>query len=139
MKSTALAILTLTAALAGCDGPKSPPPGPAPATENAPPVATAPSASTPDPAQAWLGRWTGPEGTYLQLNALGNGRYEVRIKDLDAERVFEGTGQEGTVRFERDGKPESIKATDGDATGMKWLAGKSRCLTVHPGEGYCRD
>ena len=30
-------------------------------------------------------------------------------------------------------------ATDGDATGMKWLAGKARCLTVRVGEGYCRD
>ena len=29
--------------------------------------------------------------------------------------------------------------TDGDATGLKYLAGKKDCLTVEPGEGYCRD
>ncbi|OWQ45588.1 hypothetical protein CDL60_18965 [Roseateles noduli] len=102
-------------------------------------MASSPAASTPDPAQAWIGRWNGPEGTYLQLDAAGEGRYEVRIKDLDAERKFPGVGKDGTVQFERDGKQESIKATNGDATGMKWLAGKSTCLTVHVGEGYCRD
>jgi hypothetical protein len=34
---------------------------------------------------------------------------------------------------------ESIRATDGPATGMKWLSDKSNCLTIRSGEGYCRD
>ncbi|WP_431046409.1 hypothetical protein [Roseateles sp. L2-2] len=137
MKISALAIVALAAALGGCDRTERPASEPAPVSPT--PVASSPAASTPDPAQAWLGRWNGPEGTYLQLDAAGEGRYEVRIKDLDAERKFEGVGKDGTVQFERDGKQESIKATNGDATGMKWLAGKSTCLTVHVGEGYCRD
>jgi len=44
-----------------------------------------------------------------------------------------------TGEFERDGLQESIRPTNGDETGMKWLAGKKNCLTVRPGEGYCRD
>ena len=87
---------------------------------------------------AWLGRWNGPEGTYLEL-AGANGSYEVTIKDLDAARTFTGAATGGRIEFLRDGATESIRATDGDATGMKWLAGKTRCLTVKPGEGYCRD
>jgi len=43
------------------------------------------------------------------------------------------------VEFERDGIKESLRPTDGNTTGMKWLAGKADCLTVKTGEGYCRD
>ena len=87
---------------------------------------------------AWLGRWTGPEGTYLEL-AGANGAYEVTIKDLDAARTFAGATAGDRIEFQRDGVAESIRATNGDATGMKWLAGKANCLTIQPGEGYCRD
>jgi hypothetical protein len=34
---------------------------------------------------------------------------------------------------------ETLEARNGDETGMKWLAGKTDCLTVKPGEGYCLD
>lgn len=143
--STAASILVLAAGLAGCDRRAPTPSDPAsPSSVASSPAAstsTAPATpvATPDPAQAWAGRWNGPEGTYLQLDATGDASYDVRIKDLDAERTFKGVAKDGAIHFERDGKPESIKPTDGNATGMKWLAGKARCLTVHPGEGYCRD
>jgi hypothetical protein len=94
-----------------------------------------PAGTTTD---AWLGRWTGPEGTYLEL-AGANGAYEVTIKDLDAARTFAGATAGDRIEFQRDGVAESIRATNGDATGMKWLAGKTNCLTIKPGEGYCRD
>lgn len=144
MKLTAVPIVVLAVALGGCDrAERSTSTATSASTTSAPastaPVASSASAARPDPVQAWLGRWNGPEGTYLQLDADGGGRYGVRIKDLDAERRFPATVKDGAVQFERDGKQESIKATDGDATGMKWLAGKRTCLTVHPGEGYCRD
>ncbi len=29
--------------------------------------------------------------------------------------------------------------TNGAETGMKWLSEKANCLTISPGEGYCRD
>jgi hypothetical protein len=98
--------------------------------------------TTGDPAgaatDAWVGRWIGPEGTYLEL-AGANGVYEVTIKDLDAARTFTGSAASDRIEFRRDGVTESIRATNCDATGMKWLAGKVNCLTIKPGEGYCRD
>ena len=87
---------------------------------------------------SWVGRWNGPEGTYLDI-AGSKGVYQVTIKDLDAARSFEALADTGGIAFARDGAREIIRATNGDATGMKWLAGKKDCLTVKPGEGYCRD
>lgn len=139
MKLAAVSISLLSVVLAACDGAgTSTTPAASPPASSAQATSTS-AVSTTDPGQAWLGRWNGPEGTYLQLDATGGDSYDVRIKDLDAERTFKGIGQDGAVHFERDGKKESLKATDGDATGMKWLAGKTKCLTVHTGEGYCRD
>ena len=94
--------------------------------------------ATPPGTDAWLGRWIGPEGTYLEI-AGKNGAYEVTVKDLDVARTFDGVAAGDRIEFVRDGAKESLRATDGDATGMKWLAGKTNCLTIEVGEGYCRD
>lgn len=101
-------------------------------------ASAAPAASGPTALDGWPGRWDGPEGTYLQLVARGGGAYDVVIRNLDGERRFAGIGRGDRIAFERDGRQETIRATDGDATGMKWLAGKTTCLTVRSGEGYCR-
>lgn len=90
------------------------------------------------PPDGWLGKWNGPEGTFLHL-AGGHGKYEITIQNLNGPRRFQGTAVGPAIAFERDGTKESIRATNGDETGMKWLAGKSDCLTVRPGEGYCKD
>ena len=90
------------------------------------------------PADAWLGQWTGPEGTFLKRTG-GQGRYEVTIRNLDGPRTFPATADAGGVSFERDGKRETLRATDGAGTGMKWLAGKKDCLALGAGEGWCRD
>lgn len=100
--------------------------------ENTPAAASAPRTDE------WLGKWTGPEGTFLEL-AGGHGRYEVTVQNLDGPRKFEGRYVDGGIAFERDGIPEIIRATTGAETGMKWLADKKHCLTVRKGEGYCRD
>jgi len=106
-------------------------------TRNNPePVAT-PASRAPE-ADAWIGRWNGPEGTYLAV-AGASGIYEITIMDLDSARTFKGSAAGDHIEFERDGTQESLTPTDGNATGMKWLAGKLDCLTVKPGEGYCRD
>ncbi len=108
---------------------------PAPAS-----TASQPSGGSPPSAlDRWPGTWNGPEGTYLKLVAQGNGKYEVAIRNLDGERRFAGVGSSDRISFKRDGKQEEIRATDGNATGMKWLAGKTTCLTVRAGEGYCRE
>ncbi len=98
-----------------------------------------PGADRVDPAtDKWLGQCNGPEGTFLRL-AGGAGNYEITIQNLDGPRAFKGTAIDGQIRFERDGVTESIRATDGVQTGMKWLRVKTNCLTVRSGEGYCRD
>jgi hypothetical protein len=86
----------------------------------------------------WLGQWNGPEGTFIRI-AGGHGKYEITIQNLDGPRTFQGSAAGKQIQFERDGMKESIRATNGAGTGMKWLADKSDCLTVHAGEGYCRD
>jgi len=85
----------------------------------------------------WAGRWNGPEGTYLDI-AGANGVYAITVKDLDAARTFAGSAVGERIEFRRDSSIESLRATNGDATGMKWLAGKTDCLTIKPGEGFCR-
>ena len=86
----------------------------------------------------WLGKWNGPEGTFLQLVG-GKGKYEVTVQNLDGPRTFQGNAAGSQIEFERDGVKESLRATNGAETGMKWLSEKSNCLTVRAGEGYCRD
>lgn len=85
----------------------------------------------------WLGQWTGPEGTFLRI-AGGQGKYEITVQNLDGPRTFTGVASGDRIQFERDGVVETIHATDGAGTGMKWLAERSSCLTVRFGEGYCR-
>ena len=97
------------------------------------------SGSTSAPvADQWLGKWNGPEGTFVQLTG-GNGKYEVTVQNLDGPRTFQGQAVGDRVEFERNGVKESLRATNGAETGMKWLSNKSNCLTVRTGEGYCRD
>src|SRR6185369_1863352 len=89
-------------------------------------------------ADSWLGKWNGPEGTYLDIRG-GKGVYQLTIRNLDAARTFDASATDDGITFQRDGVKEVIKATNGEATGMKWLADKQHCLTVKPGEGYCKD
>ena len=90
------------------------------------------------PADEWLGRWNGPEGTYLEI-AGENGSYAITVKDLDAARTFAGSSAGDAIEFRRDQVLEVLRPTNGDETGMKWLAGKMNCLTIRRGEGFCRD
>lgn len=136
MKFPHLACMAAIAvALAAC---QDRPPEAAPAAAGA----SAPAAPAPAPAlatDAWLGQWNGPEGTYLQLAGSG-GQYEVTIRNLDGPRTFPGKAAgDARIEFERDGVKESLRATNGAETGMKWLSEKKNCLTVRSGEGYCRD
>ena len=101
-------------------------------------AASAPGKTPALEADKWLGKWSAPEGTFLQL-AGGNGKYEVTIQNLDGPRTFQGNAAGDQIEFERNGIKESLRATNGAETGMKWLSEKSNCLTVRAGEGYCRD
>ena len=101
-------------------------------------AASAPGKIFAAEADKWLGKWSGPEGTFLQL-AGGNGKYEVTVQNLDGPRTFQGNAVGDRIEFERNGIKESLRATNGVETGMKWLSEKSNCLAVRAGEGYCRD
>jgi hypothetical protein len=86
---------------------------------------------------AWLGQWNGPEGTFLRIEG-GSGAYKLTIQNLDGPKVFQGHADGTRIRFHRNGIEETINATNGVETGMKWLHDKTRCLTVKSGEGYCQ-
>lgn len=131
MKSQILLMpMTLALLLIGCSDrdlePKSAPP------------AISKNAEHIIPTDLWLGQWNGPEGTFLRI-AGGKGEYEVTIQDLDGPRTFNGRAVGEAIQFERNGVKESLHATTGNETGMKWLSDKSTCLTVRLGEGYCRN
>ena len=105
-----------------------------PAT-SAPPAAVTPG--TP-PTDRWVGQWDGPEGTSLVMGGR-DGAYDLVISNLDGPRRFQARAEGERIVFTRDGVDESLRATNGLDTGMKWLSEKTQCLTVRAGEGYCRD
>ena len=97
-------------------------------------------ASVPTP-RDYTGRWIGVEGMVLDIAHAGApGHYDLTMQwDLDNKGTFDGTINGRTITFVRNDVVETLRPTDGDATGLKYLAGKTDCLTVKPGEGYCRD
>ena len=95
-------------------------------------------ADTKDKAAAFEGRWSGVEGTYLNVAKKGE-KYSIEIKNLDKATTFEGTAKGDAMEFTRNGKTETIKTATGDETGMKWLAGEKNCVVITKGsEGYCK-
>ncbi|WP_419816846.1 hypothetical protein [Glacieibacterium sp.] len=147
MRTTATALLLLPLACTAQP--------PRQATAQQEPAAQQEAAATPVPGEArgeamkakvptnrFIGHWVGPEGLYLDIAADGgpySGRYALKMKyTLDDEGSFTGLAKLDTIVFERGGKQLSLRAGNGDETGMKWLAGKTDCLIVAPGEGYCR-
>jgi hypothetical protein len=89
-------------------------------------------------ADKWLGKWIGPEGTYLVLSKKAD-KYIVQINSLDGPATYEGASEGGRLEFQRNGETETIHAGNGHDTGMKWLQDKRNCLIIKTGEGFCRD
>lgn len=108
---------------------------PAPAANE---IVPAPAA-TAKLAADYLGRWRGVEGMFLNVTkGQGDGVMLEMQWDLDHKGSFPATVTPEGLRFTRNGTEEVARPSDGDATGLKWLAGKQDCLTVKSGEGYCR-
>jgi hypothetical protein len=131
-----------TAAAANAPGNAVPPPDMA--TAPAPGLAaearrneTASLDDTP-PADPWLGTWFGPEGTFVDITRHGE-RYTLMVQTLDGPASYQAVLEDEALAFERDGKPLTLRRTDGKGTGMKWLADRKDCVMVAPGEGFCRD
>ena len=130
LRTTLMIVAAAVASGCGKPEPLAPPPVAASA-----PVA---SASVPQPQDAWLGRWQGPEGTWLEVTG-GTGTYRVTVSNLDGPRTFDAKAGSDSLVMLRDGTAETIRPGSGPDTGMKWLADKRDCLVVKRGEGYCRD
>lgn len=93
----------------------------------------------------WVGRWVGVEGLFLEISqdeSAGPGHYLLEMQyglDADQSGTFEGQATGEGISFSRDDGSQLLRAGDGEATGLKWLADKEDCLIVQSGEGYCRD
>lgn len=96
------------------------------------------------PTDAWVGKWVGVEGLTLTISkdaSVGRGHYLLDMKygvDDDDTGVFKGAADDEGISFNRPDGPQVLRAGDGEATGLKWLADKKDCLIVDTGEGYCR-
>lgn len=114
---------------------------PAPAADASPTPAMPPAPADTAKVEAdYMGRWTGVEGMYLVVASKPDGGVTLDMQwDLDNKGTFDGSVTAEGLRFMRNGVSESAVHSNGDATGLKNLAGKQDCLTVKPGEGYCRD
>ena len=94
---------------------------------------------------AWVGKWIGVEGMVLTIEKDPGGsvgRYRLtNVWGLDdnMKGSFDGVATQKGIAFNRPDGARELVASDGAATGLKYLAGKKDCLTVAPGEGYCRD
>ena len=102
--------------------------------------ATTPAAQDAAKTEAdYLGRWTGIEGMYLIVAAKPGGGLTLEMQwDLDNNGTFDGTVTADGLRFMRNGVEETAVHSNGQATGLKYLADKIECLTIKQGEGYCR-
>jgi hypothetical protein len=123
-------ITTIVAIASGCHGDSS--------AVNPPATQTPDALRTPQPFDRWLGQWNGPEGTFISLSKDAD-RFSIKIQSLDGAATYSGKSSGHRIEFVRNGQTEFITATDGEATGMKWLLDKSDCLTIKPGEGFCRN
>jgi len=133
-----LFVLSALALLTACDQASTPAPKPAPPSVQATLVPETP------PTDKWVGKWIGVEGLYLTIakdDNIGRGHYLLTMQyGLDAEDsgTFKGEAAEDGIAFTRPDGPQLLRAGDGEATGLKWLADKKDCLIVATGEGYCR-
>ena len=55
----------------------------------------------------WLGKWIGPEGTYLVLSKNAE-KYVVEINSLDGPATYDGTSAGDRIEFQRNGKQSTF-------------------------------
>ena len=135
----ALFVLSALALLAACNQEAKDPAKPAPPSVQASLVPETP------PTDKWIGKWIGVEGLNLTIakdDTIGRGHYLLTMQyglDADDSGTFKGEATADGIAFTRPDGPQVLRAGDGEATGMKWLADKKDCLIVDTGEGYCRQ
>ena len=130
----ALFVLSTLALLTACDQDAKSPAKPAPPSVQATLVPETPPTD----------KWIGVEGLNLTIakdDSIGRGHYLLTMQyglDADDSGTFKGEAAEDGIAFNRPDGPQLLRAGDGAATGLKWLADKKDCLIVTTGEGYCR-
>lgn len=93
----------------------------------------------PPPTDAWLGKWIGVEGNYLEIGVGGApGVYSLTEGTLDGVKNYVGTGKALTIEFQEAGKTYTIRPGSGSETGLKYLADKTNCLVIELSRGFCR-
>lgn len=112
----------------------------APAPAPAPQPQQAPAPSRPSHAHAnWKGKWIGVEGMYINITPSSPGNYDIEMQyDLDNLVRVNGIDSGGVIAFQRNGQAFTLRPSNGDQIGLKWLDGQKNCLMVQDGEGYCR-
>lgn len=137
--TSACALLLLSA----CNQPAANSQAEAPASAPEPAPAETPDSAPPSlVTDTWVGKWTGPEGLFLEIKAGATpGAYALTLKDnLDTQADYPAQATGDMITFTRAGKTETIRAGTGAETGFKYLADKRDCLIVVANtEGYCRD
>jgi hypothetical protein len=133
-----IAALSLTVFLAACEDRNQPRGSSSSAPTNPPPQSATARPAANNVTDQWLGKWIGPEGTYLVLTRNLD-KYSVEIHSLDGPATYDGISAGDGIEFRRNGKTEFIRAGSGYETGMKWLLDKKNCLIIRTGEGFCRD
>jgi hypothetical protein len=127
-------VAAMALALAACA-----PPAQESAVPSAEPMASADAKKAPPPTDAWIGKWIGVEGNFLDIQAgSAPGVYAITEQTLDGPKTYVGTGKDMTIEIVDSGKTFAIHAGTGDETGLKYLAGKNDCLIIEPSRGFCR-
>jgi hypothetical protein len=153
-------LVAIAAFLVACqpsvkNAPVTPSPSPSASPSASPSVS--PSGSPANKVESWIGKWPGPEGTYLTITkkvsevkpsmspsdkkdiAASAEKFTIDIANLDGPKTFEGIAKGDHIEFVRNGKTETIKAATGAETGMKGFENEKNCLVVTRGsEGFCR-
>ena len=92
------------------------------------------------PASAFVGRWRGGEGTYMNITRQGTGFVVDNQWGLDEDMrgVFKADLRAEALRFRRNGVTVTVRPSIGDKINRSALRGKKDCLMVSGDEGYCR-
>ena len=146
-KSVILAGAAALVVLTGCEKAEAPAPADTNMTDSAVGEAVpAQGTEAGDAAAAahrhadWAGKWTGVEGMYVNIAVADPGRYKLDMQsDLDTKGSYDGEDGTDGIKFRRGEEELVLRRGSGDDTGLKYLADKTDCLVVKPGEGYCRD
>jgi hypothetical protein len=127
-------MVLIVALAAACSPPTAPTPSAKPeAAATQTPVAEAPQTD------AWIGKWIGVEGNTLTIEETGvKGAYAIVEGTLDGEKRYGGKAEGDHIALIDAGASGAIRAGTGDETGLKYLAGKTNCLIIDSGRGFCR-